>query len=202
MERPSEPVRASTLVIAAVVFYGLMSIAAVLMLTLSDVDAGTVVFGTSASERSPDAAPPDFDHLGAALLGAGTGLAVVGLSYLLRRVKPLQRLQKELGSLLGEQSTGTIAVLAVTSAVGEELLFRGALLPLIGFWPTAILFGLLHGGGAPKLIVWTIFAFLSGLLLAWLAQVTGSLLAPILCHLTINFWNLQALGHPPEAEAA
>jgi membrane protease YdiL (CAAX protease family) len=112
----------------------------------------------------------------------------------MRKLGPLERLQKEFGGLLGEQTTGTIAVLAVTSAVGEELLFRGALQPLIGFWPTAILFGLLHGGGAPRLLAWTIFAFLSGILLGFLADHTGSLLAPILCHLTINFWNLQALA--------
>jgi len=177
-----------------VVFYGIMAMAAVIVLQLSDFDAARVIFGVSHEDVVAGAPPAPFGIPLAALFGAASGLAIVGVSLLLRKVGPLNRLQKEFGAVLGEQSTMTIAVLAVTSAVGEELLFRGALQPLVGFWPTAILFGLLHGGGAPRLFAWTIFAFLSGLLLGGLAEWTGSLLAPILCHLTINFWNLQNLG--------
>lgn len=188
--------RSSTLVIAAVAFYGLMAAGAVIMLALSDFDVGIVVFGPTADEIASGFAPSPFSHPLAALFGAGAGLVVVGLTHLLRRVGPLDRLQKEFSAMLGKPSVVTVAVLAVTSAVGEELLFRGALQPLIGFWPTALLFGLLHGGGAPRLFAWTIFAFLSGILLGGLAVWTGSLLAPILCHLTINFWNLQALSDP------
>jgi len=194
VERPAEPVQASTLVIAAIVFYGLMAMAAVLVLHFSELDPGRVIFGPSSADLAAGAPVPLFNHPLAALFGAASGLGVVGLSLALRKVGPLNRLQKEFGAVLGQQTMTTIAVLAVTSAVGEELLFRGALQPLIGFWPTAILFGLLHGGGAPRLFAWTIFAFLSGLLLGGLAEWTGSLMAPILCHLTINFWNLQSLG--------
>lgn len=200
VERPSDPPRSTTLVIAATVFYGLMSVAAVVVLLLSDLDPGLVVFGPSLVDVAEGrAAPMPLGHPLSALLGAAAGAAVVALSLVLRRYGPIDRLQKEFGAVLGELSTGIVAVLAVTSAVGEELLFRGALQPLVGFWPTAILFGLLHGGGAPRLFAWTVFAFLSGLLLGWLADFTGSLLAPILCHLTINFWNLQAIGAPREA---
>lgn len=175
-------------------FYGLMTLAAVLVLHFSDLDPGRIIFGPTHEDIVAGAPVPPFSIPLAALFGAASGLAVVGLSLLLRKVGPLNRLQKEFGAVLGEQTMLTIAVLAVTSAVGEELLFRGALQPLVGFWPTAILFGLLHGGGAPRLFAWTVFAFLSGLLLGGLAEWTGSLLAPILCHLTINFWNLQNLG--------
>ena len=182
------------------VFYGLMAMAAVLVLQLSDLDAGVIIFGAGVSDLAAGA-PVPLSHPLAALFGVASGLVVVGLSLALRKVGPLNRLQKEFGAVLGEQSTATIAALAVTSAVGEELLFRGALQPLVGFWPTAILFGLLHGGGAPRLFAWTIFAFLSGLLLGGLAEWTGSLLAPILCHLTINFWNLQNLGDEPREAA-
>jgi len=35
--------------------------------------------------------------------------------------------------------------LSLAAGVGEELLFRGAIQPLIGIWPTAILFVALHG---------------------------------------------------------
>jgi len=200
-EPPSEPVRPRTLVIAAVVFYGLMGGVSVLLMPVFALDPLATVFGASLSpSASPADAAPLFSHPLAALLGAAAGMAVVGLSALLKRWGPMARLQEDFGQVLGDQTPGTIAVLAVASGVGEELLFRGLLLPLIGFWPTAIAFGVLHGGGVPRYFAWTVFAFLSGLLLAWLAQVTGSLLAPILCHLTVNYWNLQALK--PEAKAA
>ncbi len=181
------------------VFYGLMAMAGVLVLAFSDLDAGLVIFGPTATQVAQGLPPMPFDHPLAALLGAGAGIGIVGLSHLMRRFGPLDRLQKEFSNVLGRQSLTTIAVLAVTSAVGEELLFRGALQPLMGFWPTSLLFGLLHGGGAPRLFAWTIFAFLSGLLLGCLAIWTGSLLAPILCHLTVNFWNLLALNDEPDA---
>ncbi len=199
MEHPSEPLRPTTLVLAAVVFYGLMAMAGVLVLAFSDLDAGLVIFGPTATQVAQGLPPMPFDHPLAALLGAGAGIGIVGLSHLMRRFGPLDRLQKEFSNVLGRQSLTTIAVLAVTSAVGEELLFRGALQPLMGFWPTSLLFGLLHGGGAPRLFAWTIFAFLSGLLLGGLAIWTGSLLAPILCHLTVNFWNLLALNDELDA---
>lgn len=197
VERPSDPPRPGTLLIAATVFYGLMSAAAIVVLALSDLDPGLVVFGPDLEDVASGLAPAPLSHPLAALLGAASGGVVVMLSLMLRRVGPIDRLHKEFSAVLGPLSTGTVAVLAVTSAVGEELLFRGALQPLIGFWPTAALFGLLHGGGTPRLFAWTVFAFLSGLLLGWLADFTGSLLAPILCHLTINFWNLQAIGERP-----
>ena len=199
MERPSDPPKPATLVLAAALFYGLMSVMAVIALSLMDLDPALVVFGPDDAELSEGHPPLPLGHVPAALLGTAAGLAVVGLSWLMRRLGPLDRLQREFGAVLGEQSTATIAVLAVTSAIGEELLFRGALTVLIGVWPTAVLFGILHGGATPRLFAWTIFAFLSGLLLAWLADLTAALLAPMLCHLTINFWNLQALGHQRDA---
>ena len=39
---------------------------------------------------------------------------------------------------------GLAFLLAATAAVGEEIAFRGALQPVFGFWPTAILFALTH----------------------------------------------------------
>jgi membrane protease YdiL (CAAX protease family) len=39
---------------------------------------------------------------------------------------------------------GLAFLLAATAAVGEEIAFRGALQPVFGFWPTAIIFSLTH----------------------------------------------------------
>jgi membrane protease YdiL (CAAX protease family) len=41
-------------------------------------------------------------------------------------------------------SIGLAFLLAASAAVGEEIAFRGALQPVLGFWPTAIVFALTH----------------------------------------------------------
>lgn len=188
--RLPNPPKPSSLALAAVVFYALMSIAALIGMALADLDPVHLVFGIRPNEDAANAAMSPWL---AALLGAGSGLAVVGITHLGRNVRAFARMNREFGAVLGPLSTGTITLLALTSSIGEELLFRGALQPALGFWPTAILFGVLHGGGAPRLFVWTLFAFLTGIMLGALAIETGSLLAPILAHLTINYWNLHAL---------
>jgi len=41
-------------------------------------------------------------------------------------------------------SIGLAFLLALTAAVGEEIAFRGALQPIFGLWPTAVIFTLTH----------------------------------------------------------
>jgi uncharacterized protein len=77
--------------------------------------------------------------------------------------------------------------------VAEELLFRGVLYPSFrrslgrrrAIWASAVLFGAVH---------FNLMTFLPltllGLLLAWLYERTGNLLAPIVAHSTFNLANL------------
>jgi membrane protease YdiL (CAAX protease family) len=77
--------------------------------------------------------------------------------------------------------------------VAEELLFRGVLYPAIkglgwpraALWGTALLFGAVH---------FTLMSFIPltvlGLLLTWLYEKTGNLLAPIFTHGLFNLANL------------
>lgn len=83
-----------------------------------------------------------------------------------------------------------IAVFAVVVApLVEEALFRGVLLTFFrdighcraGVWITAILFGLVHFNRA-AFVPLAVF----GLLLAWLYERTGNLLAPLAAHATFN----------------
>jgi len=174
----SEAPSSGALVLTAGVFYLLMSLVGLGLLLVQDLEFNTAVLGDG-SDVGRDA-----------LLGAGAGLLVVGLTWLCRGLESVQTLNEELRSLLGRPSSSAIALLAVSSAVGEEIFFRGALQPLLGFWITAGLFGLLHGGSSRRFRLWTVFAMVAGLLLGWLATYTENLLAPILCHLTINYFNL------------
>jgi hypothetical protein len=128
-------------------------------------------------------------------IGVGIGLAVVLLSRLsVRHYKWARRLHTDFRDLLGQLSGGEIMILAVASAVGEELLFRGALMPWIGLWPQAIIFALLHIGPGVRFLPWTVSALLMGLLFGWLVHLTGDLGAPIAAHFTINYMNLRYIA--------
>lgn len=192
MAAPGDTPHAGGLVTSAVVFYAAMSAIGAAILSAQGLDFVPTVFGDG------------LNTVRDALLGAGSGLAIVGLTWLVRNLPAVVRLNAELSPLLSGLDTPGIAVLAVTSAVGEELLFRGALQPLLGLWPTVAIFGLMHGGTHTKLLLWAVFATVAGLLLGLLTVYTGNLLAAILCHLTVNFWNLHVMAapsppSPPEA---
>lgn len=125
--------------------------------------------------------------------GAGTGLAVVGLSQLIQRFEWARQLSAAMRKLLGELDGVSILVIAVFSALGEEMLFRGLLQPSIGIVWSSLIFGLLHIGPGRRFLPWTIMAIGMGFVFGGLYYVTGNLLAPILAHFTINFFNLHAL---------
>jgi membrane protease YdiL (CAAX protease family) len=88
--------------------------------------------------------------------------------------------------------------------VAEELLFRGVLYPSFkqsfgrrrALWISAVLFGVVH---------FNLMTFLPltvlGLLLAWLYERTGNLLAPIVAHSAFNLANLFLMAMAQFAES-
>jgi hypothetical protein len=125
------------------------------------------------------------------LVGVVIGLVVVAASRLaVRRFRWARGLHRDFRSLLGQLSRREIAVLAVASAVGEELMFRGALQPWIGLWPQAIVFALLHVGPGARFLPWTGSALVIGAGFGYLFAATGDLGGPIAAHFTINYLNL------------
>ena len=183
MNEPPEPARDTVLILSAGAFYLALGAAGLGLMWLQEIPVGPTIFGHTAEQRTHDC-----------LLGVTSGLVIVVITALFWNHPRLRVLNQTMRELLGRPSTPTIAWLALTSAVGEELFFRGGLQPLIGLWPTAILFGLLHGGFEPKLRLWAVFATIAGVLLGYLSFWTGNLQAAILCHLTVNFLNLQQLA--------
>jgi len=97
-------------------------------------------------------------------------------------------------SLLGRAASGIATVLL--APLGEEVIFRGILYPWakrrfsqpIALWGTAILFGAIHANLSSFLPL-TILA----LVLVWLYEYTGNLLAPIAVHVVFNGTNFIAL---------
>jgi uncharacterized protein len=135
-------------------------------------------------------------HLWSLSGGLVFGLFVVALSRLtVQRFAWARRLHLELRPFaLGLDATG-IVVLALLSALGEELLFRGLLQPWMGLLPQALLFGLVHQMPGPSRWIWVSWALVVGLALGALYDVTGSLLGPIVAHAVVNGLNLHFLKH-------
>jgi membrane protease YdiL (CAAX protease family) len=141
----------------------------------------------------------------APFLGCLLGLAVVALSRLAsRHLAWARQLCSEFRHILGELSGREILILAAASSVGEELLFRGALMPLVGLWLQALIFALLHVGPGRRFLPWTGSALVIGVVFGALVQWTGNLGAPIAAHFVINFMNLHFIVRSPadEPEAA
>lgn len=143
---------------------------------------------------------PGWLHLGGPAIGAGIGLATVGLTRLATRYFQWARdLHASFRDLLGQLSGREIVILALASSIGEELLFRGALLPWLGIWVQGGVFALLHVGPGRRFLPWTASAFVLGVGFGALAQWTGNLGGPIAAHFMINFLNLRYIVATPVA---
>ena len=121
------------------------------------------------------------------------GLVVMSTRALVGRVAFATRLHAELRPLARSMSAAAVIYLALSSAFGEELLFRGLLEPWIGIVPQAIIFGALHQVGGSSRWVWIGWATVMGFMLGAMYRCTGSLVGPITAHAIINAINLSHL---------
>jgi len=128
------------------------------------------------------------------LWGTITGLAIVMLSRFLERFSFFSKLRDTLKQLLPDMSFFSVILLAVFSSLGEEIFFRGVLLPLIGIHLSSFIFGFLHYGGKRSFLLWGLIAWGIGYLFSGLMVFTGSLTAPVLAHFTTNYFNLLYLS--------
>ena len=136
-------------------------------------------------------------------LGAGIGLGLVGvaLSHQLdEHVPGIKKLGERFSDLLAGATWRDAILLALFSAVGEEMLFRGCLQQELGLWPATILFAVVHTGPERVYLWWTASAFVFGVGLALLFEHQGGLLAPIAMHFTINAINIRSLGKRGSAQ--
>jgi membrane protease YdiL (CAAX protease family) len=129
-------------------------------------------------------------------LGAGVALGAITVAatrVLMRRAPWARALHVALRPAVHGASDAAIAALAVASALGEELVFRGLLVPLTGIVLSSILFGLLHQVRGPARWAWMAWATLMGSAFAVVFVLTGSLAGPIVAHAAINHANLRFL---------
>ena len=127
-------------------------------------------------------------------LGVCFGLLVaVTTRVCVRRFAWAKNLHRELRPLTRGLTGMGIFWLAVTSSLGEELLFRGLLQPWLGVWFQALLFGVLHQLAGTSRWVWAGWATLVGFVLGLIFALTGSLAGPLVAHALINGLNLSYL---------
>jgi membrane protease YdiL (CAAX protease family) len=132
------------------------------------------------------------------LSGLAAGLLIVFASRMaLYRFEWMRALHRELRHLLFPLTDTEIVVLAAASSVGEEMFFRGALLPAIGLLGSSAIFALLHIGPKARHLPWTASSFAVGLLFGAMFQWTGDLTGPVVAHFLVNFLNLR---HVAEVE--
>src|SRR5262245_34832367 len=139
-----------------------------------------------------------------ALIGVCFGALLIGLTrFAVPRFQWARALHSSLRPFASGLSTGAIALLAVLSSLGEELLFRGLIQPSAGIIVQALLFGVLHQVSGSSRWVWVVWATLTGLCLGAIFQLTGSLIGPIAAHALVNGVNLSYLkSHDPERRRA
>lgn len=149
-----------------------------------------VAQGSNDLWRLDATAPPHWLALGP-LIGLAFGLLAV---WLMRWLEPryafMGRLHEEFASIFGRATQREVLWLAAASAVGEEILFRGAMMDAWGLVPSSLVFALLHLPPRRELWPWTASAAILGLSLGGLTLLTGNLGAAVVAHFTINALNL------------
>jgi membrane protease YdiL (CAAX protease family) len=124
--------------------------------------------------------------------GLALGLAIVFWSRMaLYRFEWARALHREFRGLLFPLADVEIVILAAASSIGEELFFRGALLPVVGLVGSSLSFAVLHIGPKVRHLPWTFSSLGAGLLFGAIFLWTGDLTGPVLAHFLVNFLNLR-----------
>jgi len=116
---------------------------------------------------------------------------VAATRWLVRHTRWARSLRVTLRSALLGASSRRLLLLALSSSLAEELLFRAALLPSIGVLASSLIFGALHNSASrDSQLPWMLWATLMGLVFGLLFVASGSLLAPLFAHAAINYENM------------
>jgi uncharacterized protein len=133
------------------------------------------------------------DHCAWSPVGLGWGIAATIPMFVLFAISyrwppgPLRHIKRLLIETLGASLAACrwydLLLLAAVAGIGEELLFRGVLQPLLGLVASNVLFGLAHSISP----AYAVLAGMMGGYLGWLLDATGNLLAPIVTHALYDF---------------
>lgn len=170
-----------TLALAATVVYGIFVCVAVLWLWLRERE-----------QRLSELALGDYSAVVSLAIGTVAGLGLSGVIFLLvRYLRVFRSLDDRLRETVGPLTESEIVVIAMASAIGEEMLFRGALQDQVGPYFSALVFGALHTG--PGLLLWGIVAAALGLVFGLMVEAGCGLLSVTVAHALINFISLRRM---------
>lgn len=174
--------------------YAAMALAAILLQVAFGRDVGELF-----SRGHARAHAPELDIA----LGAALGLATVIASRVSSaRYGWAQAIDGEFREVLSPVATRHVLAIAAFSSFAEELFFRGFLQAWLGLVVTSVLFGLVHLPHRREMLPWTVAAVVMGFAFGWLQDARGSIVAPVVAHFTINYFNLHYLLRPLTPEEA
>lgn len=109
-------------------------------------------------------------------LAIGASLALTGQFIISRKF--MEKIKSRYADLLGKfkLTVPEIIFISFCAGFGEEILFRGAIQPLLGIWLTAIIFVAIHGYLNPRdwrLSVYGVFMTFAIALLGYLTEIWG-----------------------------
>lgn len=185
-EEPSDAAAEFDFTRMGLLFYGVMAIVAVLW--------RVGVYGESIFFTGPEAEASGIAWGPGLGLGVLAGVGVVLLSHVMTRATRWgENLARAMAQALGRLSTPDAILLAFASGLAEEMFFRGALQPRVGWVAASLLFGIVHFVPRREFLPWTFFAIAVGFFFGALFDSTGNLLAPIVAHGLVNAINLPML---------
>jgi membrane protease YdiL (CAAX protease family) len=171
-----------------------------LVLAIYSVAGAVAVLASLALGRDPTSCEGWLGARGAAglLLSLGMGVLVgaatiLSTRALIRRFRWARALHFALRPAVHGAGDLGLWLVAIASATGEELLFRGLLVPLAGVLTSSIVFGALHQIRGQARWGWMAWATVMGLVLGSVFAATGSLAGPLVAHAAINLYNLRFL---------
>ena len=169
--------RGASLIMTALVFYGILAVGAFLWQWIVAGDP-LLIFRINAKRPR---------------MGAETGLLLGAFLFNLvfdyagpRYSSLLSRFQNSLREIIGPLLPRDIFILAVLSAFGEELFFRGAVQASLGFIPATLLFAASHYPLKKELWLWPLYALLMGSVLGTLRILGGDIWSAVLLHFSVN----------------
>jgi membrane protease YdiL (CAAX protease family) len=132
------------------------------------------------------------------MVSAGLGVVVAAATIaatrvMVRRAAWARALHADLRPGVRAAPDATLLALALASGIGEELLFRGLLVPIVGVAASALAFGALHQVRGRARWAWIGWAAVMGFVFGAIFAATGSLAGPVVAHCAINFANLRFL---------
>lgn len=183
------PIKSMVITMAGITIVGMPLIAWFIMSFYPDIHFFEYMIGKA----------PIWKHL---LLGCVTGLvAALGASWLVDRpfMKEVSLKYNQMLSQL-RLNMSEVVFISFCAGVGEELLFRGTIQPLMGIIPTSVLFVAIHGYLSFRdwrISVYGVYMTFVIILLGWYTQEYG-ILAAMIAHTIIDIVLLRKMNRDNE----